>query len=128
MNRRRHRPLACSLALLAWLAQLLLPMAHAAAMTAAGNPWCGTPSAQLQAQLRELPDALRAAQQDGATQGQLAQCLDCCAALSAQAMPPPATTVLLRAAGLEAPAPLPLLAPRQSRVTSPPARGPPSYA
>lgn len=104
-------------------------MAHAAAMTAAGNPWCGTPSAQMQAQLRELPDALRAAQQDGATQArQLAQCLDCCAALSAQATPPPASTVLLRAAGLESPTLLPLLAPRQSRLTSPPARGPPTYA
>lgn len=129
MSPRRPRSFAYGLAMLAWLAQLLLPAAHGAAMRAAGSPWCGVPSVQLQAQLRELPAALRAAQQDGATKvQQLAQCLDCCAAFSAQATPPPRAALLLPPASLDAAMPPHEPARCQRFAPLPPVRGPPSYS
>ncbi len=124
------------LVLLAWFAQLCLPMAHAALMgqqpASSLTGWCGDPrqAADLRAYVAELPAELRDALGDTGTG---AHALDACATLCAVAGTPPPlatppVTVALRAAGLEprtvaTAAPLvPATAPR------PPAQGPPVRA
>lgn len=77
--------------MLAWLAQALLPVAHATAMAgptgAGGNIWCGDATAAAQA-LALLPSELRAALDDGNVQAdRLADCSLLCALGSASALP-----------------------------------------
>ncbi|MBV61245.1 MAG: hypothetical protein CMH65_08090 [Nevskiales bacterium] len=120
-------------ALVAWLAQLCLPMAHVASMasSAAGAlAWCGTGSVALQARLAQLPVEIREILLDGATQtDDVDDCAQLCAATGGPALVEAVpVTVALRAAGLgvliaefASPAFRPHGAP-------PPARGPPSYS
>lgn len=123
------------LVLLAWFAQLCLPLAHAALMAAPPSQmadWCGGPlrAAAYQAYLAELPSELPPGdEQPGAG----AHPLDACAKLCAVATPAPplaaaAATVALRVAGLE-PAPVFRLLPVVARpVLRPPSQGPPARA
>jgi hypothetical protein len=131
--RRTAFHLRTCLVLLAWFAQLCLPLAHAAVMAAPNSQmagWCGNPlsSAAFQAYLADLPDELRQGLDES---GAGAHALDACAEFCAVgALPaPPATapaTLALRAAGLE-PAPLPPLPPAISEpARRPPSQGPPS--
>ena len=112
--------------MLAWLAQALLPVAHAGLMAqpkAGGQIWCGD-AASAQAALALLPDELRAALDDGnAFADHLPDCAQFCASASAlnpQALAPVAA---LRAAGLEAPA-----VARDTPTSRPQAPPPPSHA
>jgi hypothetical protein len=121
------------LVLLAWLAQLCLPLAHAAMMGAPQSQmadWCGDPfrAPAFKAYLAELPAELRQGMDEP---GASAHALDACAKLCAAATTPPpvaavAATVALRAVGLEA-APLFGLALVVSEsAPRPPAQGPPA--
>ncbi len=125
--------LRLSLALLAWLAQLCLPIAHAAMMAtppAAMAGWCGD-SARFLALVAEQPaefaDALDLEEPGKASPQQLADCAKLCATAATPALlPAMAPTVALRAAGLE-PATA-LAAPPATREQSPtpPAQAPPA--
>lgn len=129
MRPARH-PLRLGLVLLAWLAQLLLPLAHAAmpVAPAAASGWCGNP-AQAQAVLAELPPELRpAADPVGAS----AQHLDVCAKLCAVAATPPlatvpAPTLALRTARLEPAAPAAPEPAGREPAPRPPSQAPPLH-
>lgn len=122
------------LALMGWLAQFCVPLAHATAMAERGlgvAGWCGQGSPALEARLAELPLEIREILKDSLSHGEhLSQtCADLCVTPSPGALPVPATTVALRAAGIEPPAvdrpALPRLAPAPR---TPPVRGPPALS
>lgn len=127
----RLRP-ALALLLLAWFAQLCLPVAHASMMSAPRGQmlgWCGDPSRAL-AYAAGLPAEIREALElDGLSVDHLADCAKLCATGSPP--PPPAavaSTVALRVAGIEpAPASRPSPRPRDQAPT-PPSQGPPAHA
>lgn len=127
----RSRPLIW-IALFAWFAQLCLPIAHAAVMAqqdAGMAAWCGVASPALKAKLATLPDEVREILEKGSAQAeQHAECLSFCANGGGANLPPVATTVALRAAGLEVPPALAIPAAREGRTLSPPVRGPPLHA
>jgi hypothetical protein len=117
------------LALLAWLAQLCLPLVHASAMAAspAGMAgWCGDP-ARAMAVLAQLPPELREGLDPGGARGAPAvDCAQLCAATAAPGVPSVAAVVALREAGVEpAPAMPAPPCPRQQAPT-PPSHGPPA--
>lgn len=118
------------LALLAWLAQLCLPAAHAAVMTQqdAGGvaTWCGVRSAAMSEKLAQLPDEIRQIlDQDGAQADPHPDCMQFCAGSAGTGLARAAVTIQLRLAGLEdEPAP-PALRAARAYASSPPARGPP---
>lgn len=121
------------LALLGWLAQLCMPVAHAAAMAERGlglATWCGQGSAALEAKLAELPGEIREILKDSISHGEHASeaCADLCITPPGGALPVLAATVALRAAGIEKPveptAADALLTPRPNAF---PARGPPKH-
>jgi hypothetical protein len=126
----RLRP---ALALIAWFAQLCLPVAHAVIMAAPHTEmlgWCGDP-ARARAAVAQLPAEIREALlADDTSADHLASCAELCATGSTSAPAPTlvASTVVLRAAGLElAPAVLP--APRsREQAPRPPSQGPPAHA
>jgi hypothetical protein len=128
----RLRP-ALVLVLLAWFAQLCLPVAHASMMSGSRSQmpaWCGSPSgAEAAAFLAGLPAELREAQAtEGVSADHLAECAQLCATGSVPPPAPVASTVALRAAGIE-PAPAPRAAPRPlDPALTPPAQGPPAHA
>lgn len=122
--------LRLALVMLAWLAQALLPVAHALAMAQAeggGRAWCGQSSSALAA-LSVMPPEIRYALDDGAVS---ADHLNTCALLCAAGTGAPpvddvAPTVALRAAGLE-PTPAPLSRPlARPQAPLPPAQAPPA--
>lgn len=127
----RLRP-ALALVLLAWFAQLCLPVAHAGMMAAARGQmpgWCGEPARGL-AIVAQLPAEIREAlQPDGASAEHLASCTQLCATGATPTPTPAANTVVLRAAGL-APAPdSGTPAPRGPEPgLTPPSHGPPAQA
>jgi hypothetical protein len=116
---------------LAWLAQALMPIAHATVMAgskSAGGVWCGEPASAMAA-LAVLPAEIRAALEDGnAASEHLENCTFLCAV--GTTAPPPinvAPAVALRAAGLE-----PILAPlsrpvARAQAPTPPAQAPPAH-
>ncbi|MGQ0699496.1 MAG: hypothetical protein ACT4PZ_14775 [Panacagrimonas sp.] len=124
----RSRPLIW-LALFAWLAQLCLPVAHAAAMAkqdAGLATWCGPLSPGMARQLAQLPDEVRDILEKGTAQADHQQdCVQLCANASGTGLPAPSVTVALRAAGLEAAPAAPMLRAHQSFASSPQPRGPP---
>lgn len=118
---------AFRLALLAWLAQLCLPMVHASAMAAQRADllgWCGEPTLAL-AVASALPDEIREGLGlDRASADHLAGCDALCASGAAPPVPAVANTVVLRAAGHErAPAPR-----SRERAPRPPSQAPPALA
>lgn len=123
MSSTHHRLRIC-LVLLAWLAQLCLPVAHAAMM--ADKPvqlssWCGDP-AQVRAFIATLPAELRVeVQPDGAHVHDLSPCATLCALAVTPLLPALAPTVDWNAAE---PGPIPLY--RWDLVVHKPARRPPS--
>jgi hypothetical protein len=123
---------ALALILLAWFAQLCLPLAHAATMANARAEmpgWCGEPSRAL-AFAAQLPDEIREALGfERLNTDHLDGCAQLCAAGSAPQAPNVASTAVLRAAGLE-PAPVAQqAAPRAcERMLMPPSQGPPTHA
>ncbi len=124
----RH-PLFLWLALIAWVAQLCLPVAHAAVMaqTDAGMAaWCGPQSAGMAEQLAQLPEEIRAILEKGSVQAEQHQdCVQFCANAAGGGLAPVAVTVQLRVAGLEVlPTPSVKRAHR-AHAFSPPVRGPP---
>lgn len=133
MNSRTSR-LRVILVLVAWIAQLCLPAAHAAMMAGAqpgDAAWCGAGvSAALQDKLSALPSEVRRILDPERTQmSSVDDCELLCAASAAPAVPEPvAVSVALRAAGLE-PAPAQVVwAPAHARGAPPPVRGPPALA
>ena len=122
---------ALVLVLLAWFAQLCLPVAHAAIMSSPRAQllgWCGDPSGAL-AIAAELPAEIREGLGlDGLHPDHLS-CAQLCATGTAPPTTPVATTVALRAAGIE-PAPTrQRLAPRtREQALTPPSHGPPAHA
>lgn len=125
------------LAVLAWLAQLCAPMAHAATLASApaGMPgWCGAqPSPAAAAAIAQLPAELRDAllgsgDASKATASHLSNCAQLCVACSLAAPPLRISpTVALRLASLEAPLPAPRPAPTVRQAAAPPpAHGPPT--
>jgi hypothetical protein len=127
----RLRP-ALALALLAGFAQLCLPLVHAALMAAARAEtagWCGDSSRAL-AFAAELPPEIRAALElDGVNADRLADCAKLCATGASPTPIAVASTLVLRAAGLE-PAPAtrtPAPRPRELALR-PPSQGPPAHA
>lgn len=123
---------ALALAVLAWFAQLCLPLVHAAIMAAPGAGmlgWCGDRSRAL-AVAAELPAEIREALvPDGTGADHLAGCAKLCATGATPPAAPVANAVVLRAAGLEhAPTP-PRPAPRsREQAPTPPSHGPPAHA
>ncbi|MGQ0619562.1 MAG: hypothetical protein ACT4QA_06535 [Panacagrimonas sp.] len=119
------------LALLGWLAQLCLPLAHASVMAERGlglPGWCGVGSPALDAKLSELPSEIRDILGDRFSQGDHASdnCAKLCVAPVGTAPPPASSpTLALRVAGLES---SPVEAPppaRSGHRLTPPVRGPP---
>lgn len=121
---------ALILALLAWFAQLCLPIAHAGMMNASSGDamavWCGEP-ARARAIAAELPAEIRAALDlDGVSADHLDSCAKLCATGAAPSPDAVAATVALRAAGLEAALPA-LPAPHaRAQAPTPPSQGPPA--
>lgn len=124
--------LRLALAVLAWLAQAFMPVAHAALMDAPrGNhsAWCGDP-AMAQAALAVLPAEIRAGLDDATVD---AEDLGGCALLCALGSTLPVAvdispTCSLRACGLE-PVPAPPAHPRsRSQSPTPPAHAPPAHS
>lgn len=114
-----------------WLAQALLPVVHAVAMSAplpAGHAWCGDPSSAREA-LALLPPEVRVALDDGGVNGEhLAHCALLCAAgtVPGLSVPAAASVEALRAAGLE-PTPVPVASPlARAQSPTPPAHAPPA--
>lgn len=130
----RLTSLRVMLALVAWLAQLCLPVVHAASMAASDAgalAWCGKgSSAALQAKIAQLPAEIRQILEDGATQtDHVDDCAQLCAVSGGAALiEPVAVTVALRTAGLEILAPTSVPSSLHSHGAPPPARGPPSYS
>jgi hypothetical protein len=118
-----------AMALLAWFAQLCLPLAHAsmAAPRAAMLAWCGEPSRALAA-AAELPAEIREALGlDGASADHVVDCAKLCATGSTSAPTAVVNVEVLRAAGLE-PAPATRTEPpRQAPAPRPPSQGPPAH-
>ena len=127
---RRPRHLRTFVAVLAWLGQLLLPLAHAATMPAdaAAQAWCGAGSVGLQASLAKLPAEIRQILTASSSKsGHLSNCVQCCAALGGHAAMGGAAPAAM-ALRETAPRPLGVLsapAARLATTTSPPVRGPP---
>jgi hypothetical protein len=124
--------LRIAFALLAWLAQAWMPMAHATAMAAPGHAhgiWCGD-AAGAQAAWAALPDDLKAALDDEAVSADhLASCTLLCA--FASTLPPTAhvsPAEHLRAAGLELTPADPCCPPGRPQSTTPPAQAPPAHS
>ena len=121
-------------ALVAWLAQLCLPVVHAASMAsseAGALAWCGKgASADLRAKIAQFPAEIRQILTSDATQSDhVGKCAQLCAASCAPALPEPvAITVALRIAGLEVLAPASAPSLLHSHGAPPPARGPPAYS
>ena len=120
------------LALLGWLAQFCLPLAHASAMAERGlgvAAWCGQGSPALEARLAELPAEIREILKDSLTHGEHASetCADLCVTPSSGALPSPPPTVALRAAGIEQPVVERAASPSRAPLPgAPPVRGPPA--
>ena len=117
--------------MLAWLAQALMPVVHAATTagsTAAQKVWCGEHALALAA-LAVLPAELRGQLDEFGTAAEdLASCAVLCAAGTATTQPiAMAAVAVLRAAGLE-PVPAPLNTPAtRSQTPKPPAQAPPAH-
>jgi hypothetical protein len=131
MNRSAAARLRLLVVILAWLAQALMPQAHALSLgklQAGHGIWCGDPSAAL-AVLAALPPELRAALDDPAAEPEadrLAGCALLCAAGSAPPLAGPASaTEILRAAGLEPAAAAQEAPPVRPQAPTPPAQAPP---
>lgn len=117
------------IALIAWLAQLCLPVAHAAVMAqprAGLATWCGEFSPAMTRKLAALPLEVREILQQGSAQsGAHQDCSQLCANAASGAVPPPAVTVSLRAGGLETAPSAPVVRAHHAYSKSEPARGPP---
>jgi hypothetical protein len=127
----RSRPLIW-IALFAWLAQLALPSAHAAAMArhdAGISGWCGKFSPAMAAKVATLPDEIRDIIAPGADEhaAMQAECLLLCAGTLGAAMPAGAVATVPTSVFVTE-APLALADPhRDSRsALRPPPRGPPT--
>lgn len=124
MSYTRRRWRIC-LAVLAWFAQLCLPLAHAAVMAERPVPlssWCGDP-AQVRAFIATLPPELRVeVQPDGAHVHNLSQCATLCALAVTPLLPAVMPGMVFSVA---APAPMPVF--RWGQVAHEPARKPPAH-
>lgn len=132
VTHRIRRRLTLALALFGWLAQMCLPVAHAAVMAEArtgGDAWCGPSSPALQAELAKLPQDIREILGKGTPQSSAhLDCMQFCASSGGMAMTPEPVTVVLRAAGLEE-VPTSVTPPaRRALAAPPPARGPPLFS
>lgn len=117
------------LAVMAWLAQICLPAAHAAVMAEQGGGmavWCGTNSPGMQAQLAKLPDEVREILEQGGAQAEKhSDCVSYCSTTGTAPLASTPITVRLREAGLDSRIAAPAPAPRDRVALSPPVRGPP---
>jgi hypothetical protein len=126
----RSRPLIL-LALLAWLAQLCLPAAHASVMAAQDTglaAWCGERSPALAARIAALPDEVREILERGAAHdaGAHPDCLQFCAGMGGAAPPPAMHLAALHAARTPAPWDFAVATDASIGRRMPPARGPPA--
>lgn len=117
------------IALLAWLAQLCLPLAHAAAMAqpeAGLATWCGGFSPAMTQKLATLPIEVREILQKGSSHSAHHQdCVQFCGGATTGGPAYVSPMLALRAAGLEAPAAVMGETPGRQPAPNPPARGPP---
>jgi hypothetical protein len=119
-----------ALALVAWLAQLFLPVVHAAIMASPRAEmlgWCGDPSRAAMVAAAMPSEIREGLGLDGVSADHLVECEKLCASGSAPPLSAISNTVVaLRAVGLE-PAPAPLPAPRsREQAPTPPSHGPPA--
>jgi hypothetical protein len=118
------------LALLAWTAQLCLPMAHAASMTqrAEGTAaWCASGASPAFAmRLAQLPPDIRHLVGKGRPRADASpDCSAACAQPGGAALPRPFPNIRPAAAEIEPRAAAPAFVPRAWVSALPPARGPP---
>lgn len=132
MSRRVRQQLTLALAVFGWLAQLCLPVAHAAAMStskAGVATWCGVGSRALQAKLAELPESIREILERGATQAeQQDRCAQLCASVAGGSPLVAAASIDLDPAVLDAPVAKPIPLSLRAQGAPPPARGPPDFS
>lgn len=120
--------LVFAIAILGWLAQLCLPVAHAALMAdgkAGFAAWCGAGSPAMQAKLAQLPQDVREILQKDVGGGDHS-CLQLCSSAAGSSLPPISATGVLRTAGIEAVPVAAVAPPQRSHAGPPPARGPPA--
>lgn len=131
-HRHLRSRLLLAFALFAWLAQVCLPVAHAAVMAeqnAGLATWCGPLSPGMSAKLAQLPTEVREILQKGSAQAEQHQdCMQFCAGAATDALHRVNPTILLRAAGLEPAAPPALENAHRPVWPKPPARGPPQIS
>ena len=119
------------IALIAWLAQMCLPSAHAAVMArhdAGLSGWCGSFSPAMAAKVAALPDEIRDIIAPGADDhaAMQAECLLLCAGSLAGAMPADAiVAVSMPAFAVETPVAIADANPQPLPTPRPPPRGPP---
>jgi len=121
-----------AIAVLAWLAQALMPVVHAASSGgkgAASHAWCGDPATARMA-FAILPPEVRAALGDSDLNAdRLANCTLLCAAASGPPLPVTVSpTEALRAAGIESPPVVPALPFIRQQSPTPPAHAPPAFS
>lgn len=119
-----------ALALVAWFAQLCLPLAHAVVMAAPNTAtvWCGEPSRALAAAAALPPEIREALGLDHAGADHLDTCAKLCGTGSTAATTSVATTVVLRAADCESVTAVPPTPHPREQAPTPPSQGPPAHA
>lgn len=132
MSRRVRQQLTLALVVFGWLAQLCLPVAHAAAMAtskAGVATWCGAGSPALEAKLAELPESIREILERGAAQAdQHDSCAQLCATVAGGSPLAAAAGIELDAASLEVAVAKPQQLSLRPQGAPPPARGPPGFS
>ncbi|MGB0956074.1 MAG: hypothetical protein ACPGZP_08740 [Panacagrimonas sp.] len=129
MIARRAKPCLTLIAVFAWMAQLAMPVVHAAQMTQGSGgiaAWCGPNSSALKAEIAKLPAPLQdILLQDVAANPDHQQCAQFCASALNLALPaPPAKTVDATLLSLAHTGDAPNML-GENRLHQPPARGPP---
>jgi hypothetical protein len=122
--------LTLALAFVAWLAQLCLPVVHAATMPVGTDGmalWCGAGSPAIEARLADLPREIRQILDPGAAHAELQEyCEQHCASSAGNSGLPPAVAGFVPCATDAEPViALPFQIPHRAHGAPPPARGPP---
>lgn len=131
MPKSVRQRLHLAFAVLGWLTNLCMPLAHAAMLAdpAAVAAWCGIPSQAIDAKLSQLPAEIREALgKSAAKSSPQTDAGKCCVLSGSPGLLVLPATVALRAAGLEkTPVPASPASSRRSALP-PPARGPPALS
>lgn len=133
MSSRPPSRLTLALAFIAWLAQLCLPVVHAATMPAGADGmalWCGAGSPAIEARLAELPREIRQILDPGAAHAELQEHCEqhCASSAGSSGLPCTSAGMAPYATDVEHVIALPFQIPHRSHGAPPPARGPPSFS